>query len=95
MTDQRIKEAETFEAQAQGIAGQLKAARRQLEDLAEAKAKADWKAWRLRNQVQAESDAVRFAAEEKEQRERFAREEEEQRQRHEREWELANSRGAR
>jgi hypothetical protein len=90
MTDQRIKDAETFEAQAQGIAGQLKAARRQLEDLAEAKAKADGKAEHLRQQIQMEQDAIRFAAEAKEQTERFAREEEEQRQRHQREWQLAN-----
>jgi hypothetical protein len=88
--DERLKQAEKLEATAKEVAGQLKAARRQLEDLAEAKASADWKAEQLRNQVRAEIDAVRFAAEEKEQRERFARELEEQRQRHEREWALAN-----
>jgi hypothetical protein len=88
--DQRLKDAEALEATAKEVAGQLKAARRQLEDLAEAKANADWQAEKLRNQVRAEIDAVRFAAEEKEQRERFARELEQQRQRHAAEWALAN-----
>jgi hypothetical protein len=88
--DERIKQAEDLEATVKEVAGRVREARRQLSDLVEDKVEAESKAKALRDQVRFEQNEVRFAAEEKEQRERFAREEEEQRQRHAQEWALAN-----
>jgi hypothetical protein len=93
MTDQRIKDAEALEGTAKEVASRMREARRQIFDLAEDKADLESKAQRLRDQVQFEQNAVRFAAEAKAQSERFAREEQQQRERHAREWELAQQRG--